>query len=249
MVDDAIEGRPGPPSAAQFATTRWSLVRAAGDAAAPAAADALETLCQAYWLPLYLFVRRQGHEPADAEDLTQAFFERVLEKNYLAQARQEKGRFRSFLLASLRHFLSDQRDRRTAVKRGGEAHHLSLDVAVAEATYAQIASHEETPEKIYERQWAMAVLARAQDRLRAECLAAGKSELYRELGESDAAAARESYAEIGTRFGMTENAVKLAAFRLRRRYQDLIREEIGETLARPEEIDEEIRHLLRVLAG
>ena len=230
-------------------TTRWSVVLAASDATAPQAADALETLCRAYWFPLYAFVRRQGYEPADAEDLTQAFFGRMLQKNYLAEVGLEKGRFRSFLLATLRHFLSDERDRGRAAKRGGGTRHLPLDIAGAEATYARELADRQTPERLFERRWALAVLEQAQCRLRGECEAAGRGALYRELGEADKASARAAYSEIAARFSMTENAVKLAAFRLRRRYRELIREEIAATVARPDEIEEEIRYLLRVLSG
>jgi RNA polymerase sigma-70 factor (ECF subfamily) len=225
------------------------MVLAAADQATPTAAEALEALCQAYWLPLYFFVRRQGYEVAQAQDLTQAFFERLLEKNYLAQVHPEKGRFRSFLLAALRHFLADQRDYNTAAKRGGGACHLSLNMEVAEATYAQAAIQKDTPETLYERHWALAVVERARNRLRAEYMAMGKGGLFLELGEVDESARAAGYAEVGLRLGMSENAVKIAAFRLRRRYQELVRAEIAETLMEGEDIDDEIRHILQVLSA
>jgi DNA-directed RNA polymerase specialized sigma24 family protein len=211
--------------------------------------EALQTLCRAYWQPLYFFVRRQGYEPADAEDLTQGFFARLLEKNYLLQVGPEKGRFRSFLLVALRHFISDERDYARALKRGGGKTHLAFDTESAELLYAKELAVQSTPEKLFERRWAMAVLAQAQARLQKECESSGKLMLYRELGPEASADSRDDgYTAVAARLGLSLSAVKSASFRLRRRYQELIREEIAQTVAAPEDVEAEIRHLLRVLS-
>jgi RNA polymerase sigma factor (sigma-70 family) len=234
--------------AQQFATTMWTVVLNARNASDASSEAALQTLCRTYWQPLYFFVRRQGYEPADAEDLTQGFFARLLEKNYLHQVGPEKGRFRSFLLVALRHFISDERDHARALKRGGGKTHLAFDVESAELAYAKEFALQSTPEKLFERRWAISVLAQAQTRLQNECESSGKLVLYRELGPEAAMDSREGYAAVAKRLGLSESAVKSAAFRLRRRYQELIREEIAQTIAAPEEVEAEIRHLLRVLS-
>lgn len=232
---------------AVFATTQWSVVLAARDLETPGSREALEQLCRVYWPPIYAFLRREGHSPPDAEDFTQGFFSSLFERESLASIRPERGRFRSFLLAALRHYLADTRDRARALKRGGGKPMVSLEAGDAEAFYAlQVASHE-SPERAFERQWAGTLLRRAQERLQAECGAAGKLALYEDLGPQRQGERDRSQAEVAARHGMTENAVRLAAFRLRRRYQELVRDEVRQTVARAEEVDEEIRHLLRVL--
>jgi RNA polymerase sigma factor (sigma-70 family) len=233
-----------------FTTTHWSVVLAATGSNSPEAQQALEQLCQTYWYPLYVFVRRQGNSPEDAQDLTQAFFERILERNYFGQADRSKGRLRAFLLASLKHFLSDQRDRRDAAKRGGGRRMLSLDAHTAEERYQLEPADTMTPEKLYERRWAFTLLEKARTNLRSEYDAAGKTELYQllkvlEPGSGDGT----TYADIGQRLGKSESAIKSEASRLRLRYGELVRSEIAQTVASVTEIDDEVRHLLTVIGG
>jgi RNA polymerase sigma-70 factor (ECF subfamily) len=225
-------------------------VLAAGRGDEAAARRALEQLCQTYWYPLYVFVRRQGYAPPDAQDLTQGFFARALEKNAFAHLDQQKGRFRAFLLAAMKHFLSDQRDHDRAAKRGGGQTVLSLDAQTAEDRYKLEPVDPLTPEQLYERRWALTVLENARTRLREEFVASHKEALYEQLKSFDAGArGAPTYAEIGTRLGLSESAVKSAALRLRRRYAELVREQIAQTVPTAAEIDEEIRHLMAVLAG
>lgn len=233
-----------------FTTTHWSVVLAAEQSSTPAALEALEKLCRDYWYPLYAFVRRQGHNPPDAQDLTQDFFARFLEKNYLAQVHPAKGKFRSFLLAALKHFLADEWDKLRTAKRGGGQVPISLDEQSPEERYRLEPADEMSAEKIFERRWALTVLEQARTRLRDEYVSRGKGELYHGLrpfegGEQGGA----TYAELGNQLGLTESAVKAAAHRLRQRYHELVREEIAQTVSKPAEIDEEIRYLIRVISG
>ncbi|HVM61987.1 MAG TPA: sigma-70 family RNA polymerase sigma factor [Verrucomicrobiae bacterium] len=233
-----------PSLAGRFAATRWTVVLTAGQGASPQAGRALEQLCRAYWYPLYAYVRRRGYDVHEAEDLTQEFFARLLAKNYLAGVDPSKGKFRSFLLASLKHFLANEWDRAHAAKRGGGQPLLPLDTQSAETRYRQEPADELTAEKLLERQWALALLDQVLDRLQAEFAADGKSEQFDQLKlfltEGKGAT---SYAAMATKLGTTEGAVKVAVHRLRRRYRELLREEIAHTVASPAEIDEEIRHL------
>lgn len=232
-----------------FTTTHWSVVLAARQPDTPGAQQALERLCQTYWYPLYVFVRHQGYSPEDAQDLTQAFFERVLARNYFDQADREKGRFRAFLLARLKHFLSDRRDHDRAAKRGGRATVLSLDAQTAEERYRLEPLDTMAPDRLYERRWAFTVLAQARERLRQEFLAGGKGELYQQLNALETGEERDhTYAEVGQRLGLSEDAVKSAVVRLRRRYGELLRQEIAQTVATASEIDQEIRHLMAAIA-
>jgi RNA polymerase sigma-70 factor (ECF subfamily) len=244
---DDTRARP-PATGAIFATTLWSVVLAARDGGSANSSRALERLCSTYWQPIYAFLRRKGHAPADAEDLTQGFFISLLEHDSLASISPERGRFRSFLLASLRYFLSDQLDRANALKRGGGRTPLSLDADSPEAFYARQATDGGTPENCFERSWADALLRRAQQRLREECVQAGKEALFDDLGPVRAGDRELSYADIAARHGFSENAARLAAFRLRQRYQELVSEEVRQTVATPQEMEEELRHLLRVLS-
>jgi DNA-directed RNA polymerase specialized sigma24 family protein len=233
-----------------FTTTHWSVVLAANQAGTPAALQALERLCQTYWYPLYAYVRRQGYSPEDAQDLTQGFFERVLEKNYFGQVTRDKGRFRAFLLAALKHFLSDQRDRERAAKRGGGGTLISLDAQSAEDRYQLEPADAVTPEKLFDRRWAFTVLEQTGARLRAEFAAADKADLYEQLNALEAGEdGALTYADLGRRLGLSESAIKSAVLRLRRRYGELVREEIAQTVASVAEIDEEIRHLMAVIGG
>ena len=244
--DNGACATPAPSGA--FVTTHWSVVLAAADEERPEAAQALETLCRTYWYPLYAYVRRQGCSPEDAQDLTQAFFARLIEKHYLGQVEKEKGRFRSFLLAALRHFLSDQRDQARTLKRGGGAAHLSLDTQDAEARYRLEAVDRLDAEKIFERRWAMTLLERALSRLRDESAAAGKAHAFEALKDFVAGENDVSCGEVAVQMGLSERAAKSVLHRLRQRYRALVRDEIAQTVAEPGEVDAEIRHLIAVIS-
>lgn len=233
-----------PPLARRFVTTHWSaIVRATGGDSKVARA-ALGELCQMYWYPLYAFVRRQGCAPSDAQDLTQAFFARLLEKNYVADARQEKGKFRTFLLIALKRFLADEWGRRHAQKRGGFQTIVSIDQELAESRLSAEPAHDLSPDLLFERGWALTSLEQTRLRLRDEYAASGRAALFESLeGCLTKDETASPYAEIASRLNLSEAAVKMAARRLRTRYRDLLREEIGKTVATPEEIQEEIRHL------
>jgi len=238
----------GPPRGERFATTQWSLVVAAAGHESAEARGALETLCLLYWYPLYAFVRRQGHAAAQAEDLTQGFFAMLLERGDLAKASPERGRFRSFLLTALKHFLLNEQERERALKRGGGRVLLSLDFSAAEGRLARDPAAGDRPEDVFERQWALTLLDRVQQLLREEYTAAGKEPLIVRLQGMLAGDGLEgSYAEAARDLGMTEGAVKTAVFRLRKRFGERLREEISRTVADPGEIDDEIRELFDVL--
>jgi RNA polymerase sigma-70 factor (ECF subfamily) len=232
---------------ADFATTQWSIVLAAGRNSTPYAQAALGALCQLYWRPLYSFLRRTGCSPEEAEDVVQGFFARLLERGDLAQVSPERGRFRSFLLAAIKHFLANERDRARAVRRGGGRTTFSLDVAAAESRYAAEASDARTPEAVFDRHWALTLLARAQERLRDEFAAGGKRERFEQLHPLLHGDSGGSYREAAAALGLSENAVMVAVHRLRQRFRELLREEIAQTLAGPEQIDEEIRDLFAAL--
>jgi RNA polymerase sigma factor (sigma-70 family) len=238
-----------PPSAGIFATTRWTVVMQAGTDS-PSARQALETLCRNYWYPLYAYVRRQGHGPHDAQDLTQTFFARLLEKNYLADVQREKGRFRSFLLASLKHFLANEWDRERALKRGGGQRLIALDDDSAESRYKLEPKDELSADKIYERRWALTLLDQVLSRLRSEFEAEGKLEEFEMLKQYlSAGRTSVSYAHAAEKLGTTEGAVKVAVHRLRKRYRELLRAEIGQTVATASEIEAEIRYLFAALSA
>ena len=235
-------------TAAQFSATHWSIVLAAGQADDTRRTEALEKLCRAYWYPLYAFVRRQGHDPADAQDLTQEFFSRLLAKNYLSTVEPDRGKFRNFLLIALKHFLADQWDRVRAQKRGGGQKFISLDEQTAETRYHLEPRDEMSPEKVYERRWALTLLEQVLARLRQEHVLAGKSELFDQLRLFITGDRGEiSFADAATKLGTTEGAAKMAVQRMRQRYRELLRAEIADTVERPEEIDEELRCLAAAL--
>jgi RNA polymerase sigma factor (sigma-70 family) len=233
-----------------FRTTHWSVVLAAGKHSSGGAEAALATLCGRYWYPLYAFVRRQGRTAHDAEDLTQAFFTWLLNSGHLSVADPSRGKFRSFLLATLKHFLSDERKKAHAQKRGGGQEILSLDAELAEERYRMEPTTELTAERIFDQRWALAVMEQTVARLRQEYLVAGREELFEELkhfqsGEETSS----SYNDAAQKLGLSASAVKSAIFRLRRRHRDLLRQEIAHTVAAPSEVDEEIRYLLGVMSG
>ena len=232
-----------------FHTTHWSQVMAAGQPGSPAGDQALASLCETYWFPLYAFVRRKGHLPAEAEDLVQEFFARLLARNFVQQADQHRGKFRTFLLAALTHFLANDWNRQHARKRGGAAILLSWDAPLAETRYAREPFHELTPEKLFDRRWALRLLERVHEQLRKEYVAAGKTNLFNALepclsGDSLPATCRE----VGQRLNLSEGAVKVAVHRLRRRFRNLVKTEIAHTLPTPDDIDDELRHLIAALA-
>lgn len=235
-----------PGSAREFHTTRWSVVLAAGGDASRAQ-PALTTLCRAYWYPLYAFVRRQGVAPHDAQDLTQEFFARLLEKEWLASVQRERGRFRSWLLAAMKHFLANEWDKSRAKKRGGGIAFVSIDEMSAESRYAHEPADTTTAETLYDRRWALTLLDRVLARLREEFVAAGKLAHFEAL-KGALTGDRTPYSEIATALGTTEGAVKVAVHRLRERYRDIIRAEIAETVSTPAEVEDEMRHLLAALS-
>ena len=220
----------------------------AGAADTSDSAEALARLCEAYWFPLYAFIRRWGYDADAAQELTQEFFARLLEKHYLRDADPTRGRFRSFLLASLKHFLSNERDRATAVKRGGRAVVVPLEMETAEGIYVREIADEETPDTVFERRWAMALLERTLIRLRAEFDAAGKAILFRALeGHLTGDVQAPPYAQLAIDLGTTEGAIKVTVHRLRRRFGVVLRDEIAETVTSEADIDAEIRELFRVV--
>jgi len=233
-----------------FSTTHWSVVLAAGHGDTRQAREALERLCRTYWYPLYAFVRRQGHSPADAQDLTQEFFARLLQKNFVGAAQPERGKFRWFLLACLRHFLANEWDRAMAKKRGGDRQFIPFDDNSAEDRYLAELTCELSPERVYERTWALTVLEQVRARLRQEYAAAGKDQRFEVLDQllpgQDGELTR---AEAAARLGVGGGAVKSEVHRLKRRYGELLRAEIAHTVADPEEIEQELRHLIEVMSG
>ena len=231
-----------------FATTHWSVVLAAGDESSASGAAALEQLCQAYWYPLYAYVRRKGYGPEDAQDLTQGFLARLLAGNRIALADPARGRFRTFLLSALQNFLINEWAKTSRDKRGGGIEFVPLHTQDPEQLYAAEPADERTPEVIYEQRWAAAVMARAFDRLRDE-YGAAQAQLFEALkpfvwGEKSGT----SHAEIGAALGLSGGAVRVAVHRLRRRYRDLLRQEIAETVSSAADVDDELRHLMAVVS-
>jgi RNA polymerase sigma-70 factor (ECF subfamily) len=234
----------------RFTATHWSVVLAARDGDSTRARAAMEALCRAYWYPLYAFVRRMGQSPHDAEDSVQGFFAVCLEKNYLAVAQKEKGRFRSFLLLALKRYLAKERDKSRARKRGGGQKPIALDSLTAEQRYAVEPAEHLSADKLFERRWALTLLEQVLSRLRDEQAAAGRLDAFEQLKEFLLAGGRGTpYQEVAARLGLNEGAVKVAVHRLRRRYRELLEEEIGNTVASPQEVEEERRYLLAVLSS
>ena len=242
MIDSAQQ--------ASFATTRWSMVLAAGQPALPGRGQALAELCQSYWPAVYGFVRRRVPNVHEAQDLTQAFFAFLLEKNPLAVAEPARGRFRSFLLTAVQNFLHNQGDRARAEKRGGVRAQLAMDFQQADSTLSLEPADLQTPERIFERQWVLALLERVMHQLRSEQAAAGKEQAFDLLkNHIGGRIAESSLADVAQQLSMTENAVKVAAHRLRNRYRVLLRGEVAQTVADPADVDNEIRQLFAVLQG
>jgi len=230
----------------EFPTTRWTLVVAAGNPERKEARSALVSLCEHYWYPLYAYLRRCGHPADQAQDLTQEFFIRVLEGRYLDRADPEKGRFRAFILTSLKFFVADEEDRSRAQKRGGGAV-VPLEFSSGEERYQREPAHDETPERIFERRWALSVLDRVMGRLRDEFVLHGRPEYFERLkkflvGQSDA-----PYGALAREMNTSEGALKVAIHRLRKRYRELFRQEVADTVANPAEVESELRYLAAAL--
>jgi len=236
-------------SGAQFRTTHWSVVLAATREPSQETADALAELCRTYWYPLYAYVRRKGYDVADAQDLTQGFFARVVEKNYMGAVDRRKGKFRSFLLASLEHFLAKEWTRAHRLKRGGGQTVMALDSSDTEQRYRLEPVDDWTAERLYERRWALTVLEQAMATLDREYCAAGKQRLFEELRPFISGDDEDlCYAELSARLQMNEGAVRTAVYRLRQRYGEAVRAEIARLVQHPEQIEEELRHLFAALS-
>ena len=250
MADDDEHSPPERPAAA-FATTRWTIVAEAARSHSPEAENAMEALAIGYWYPLYAFLRRRGMRPQDAEDLTQEFFSRrILTKQIFKGTDPARGKFRSWLLTSLQNFLHNEREKDNAQKRGGGATHLSLDFHDGEQRYLAEPSHDLTPEKIYDRAWALTQLQDAHRALGDRYESGGRGELFHELkrflpGADDA----PPHAEVAARIGKSESAIKMAVSRMRKEFGATLREIVGRTVSDPGQLDEEMRDLLRALGG
>jgi RNA polymerase sigma-70 factor (ECF subfamily) len=248
--DFEVERDKTPAGAAEFANTHWSVVLSAANKQNPAhALESLEKLCQVYWHPLYFYARRQGESPHDAQDLTQEFFARLLQNDLLDSVSRGKGRFRSFLLAAFKHFLSNERDKARAQKRGGGEIPVPIDIRNAETHYGFEPIEKMTAEKVFERRWAMTLLEQTAARLREEYERDGKSQLFEQLKitltEPRGAIA---YAELGRRLHLSEGAIKVAVHRLRLRYRAVLRAEVANTVTDPAEVEDEVRQIFRVLS-
>ena len=234
------------PGSSQFPATRWSLVVAAGDPQRKEARSALVSLCENYWYPLYAYLRRRGYPSHEAQDLTQEFFIRVLEGRYLDRADPEKGRFRSFILTSLKFFVADEADRHRARKRGGGMV-VPLEFSSGEERYQREPAHDETPERIFERRWALSLIDRVVEKLREEYVSHGRPEHFERLKVFLLAQSDAPYAELAQEMNTSEGALKVAIHRLRKRYRELFRQEIADTVADPAEVESELRYLAAVL--
>ena len=232
----------------QFPTTRWTLVVAAGDPSRKEARSALVSLCENYWYPLYAYLRRRGYASDQAQDLTQDFFIRVLEGRYLDRADPEKGRFRSFILTSLKFFVADENDRQRARKRGGGMV-VPLEFSTGEERYQREPAHGETPERIFERRWALCILERVVEKLRAEFVSHGRQEHFDRLKVFLLGSSEAPYSALAQEMNTSEGALKVAIHRLRKRYRELFRQEIADTVADPAEVESELRHLAAALNG
>jgi RNA polymerase sigma-70 factor (ECF subfamily) len=249
MNPSADHGGSRPSGTVGFGVTRWSVVLSASRSDSAGAGEAMEELCRAYWRPIYTFIRQRGHNPDDAQDLTQEFFVRLLAKNSLSSVGPSKGRFRTFLLAALRHFLANEWDKAKAKKRGGGRVFISLSCGPAGMAAGPEPLDHETGDVLFDRSWALTLLERVLERLREEHVRDGRAEFFDQL-KSTLTGERTSlpYSGIGARLGLSEGAVKVAVHRLRQRYRQLVREEIARTVSAPEQIEEEIRALFAALS-
>lgn len=233
----------------RFATTQWTLVLAAGRRGSADAEQALSHLCSQYWYPVFAFIRRRGHSVEEAEDLTQSFFTRLIEKEDFASADRDRGRFRTFLLSACHHFLLNEHDRTVALKRGGGRVAIPIDVAAAEERYQRSLSHDENPEHLYQRQWCLTLLASVLDAVQAEYREAGNDRLFGRLrGFLAMDESAGTHADVAAELGMTAGAVKVAVHRLRRRYREALRERVAETVDSSVAIDEEMRYLMQTVS-
>jgi RNA polymerase sigma-70 factor (ECF subfamily) len=239
----------GVPARQWFATTHWSVVLNAADSSAPGAQEALEQLCRTYWYPLYAHVRRQGHSQEDAQDLTQEFFFRFLNKAHLGRADRDRGLFRSFLLTSLKNFLRHEWEKARAEKRGGGRTFLAWEEEGAEGRYQRELTSQLAPDQLFEQRWAMTLLQNALARLQKEYAAAGKSAQFEELKPFLSTEPGEgAYAAVASRLGISTGAVAVAVHRLRQRYGELVREEVAHTVSSPAEVQEELRYLMDLMS-
>lgn len=233
----------------RFATTRWSLVVAAGQRSSPDAEAALETLCNAYWFPLYAYVRLRGHNANDARDLTQEFFTRLLEKDFLKTADPDRGRFRSFLLTVLKRFLSKEHEKEQTLKRGGGLRKLSIDFDSGEQRIRIEPATSATPESIFEKQWALTLLERVLGRLEVDYRNSGRGDLFESCrGYLTGSAGAPPYAETAQGLGLTEGALKVAVHRMRKQYREKLSEEVAQTVSSTEDVEDEIRSLMKAVA-
>lgn len=232
----------------KFVTTRWSLVVKTRHRDSPEALSALETLCETYWFPVYSFIRRKGKSSDDARDLTQAFFTRVLEKNYFRDAEQSRGRFRTFLLASVRHFLANERDAELARKRGGGFTHVPIEFETEERRFHHEPREGDTPESLYERRWALAALDAAMKHLAERYRTNARRQLFEELRPLLTGDEPASYAVLSAKLGATEGALRVAVHRMRRHFAESLREVIAETVDNPHAVDDELRYLMAIVS-
>jgi RNA polymerase sigma factor (sigma-70 family) len=245
-MDD--QPKPTLSGASQFPTTRWTLVVAAGNPEQKDARAALVCLCEHYWYPLYAYLRRRGYTSDQAQDLTQDFFTRILEGRYLDRVDPERGRFRSFLLSSLKFFVADERDRQRAQKRGG-GQVFPLELSSGEERYQREPAHDETPERIFERQWALSVLDRVVERLQDEFVQHGRSEDFERLKVFLLSRSGAPYAALAKEMNMSEGALKVAVHRLRKKYRELLRQQIADTVADQADVESELRYLAAAVSA
>jgi RNA polymerase sigma factor (sigma-70 family) len=249
-MSDNTHAGPTPSGGSRFATTHWSVVLAAASPSSSRYEQALSTLCQTYWFPIYAYLRRHGYDSHQAEDCTQGFFAGLLEKKGLRLADPERGKFRSYILGALKHFLADERSRASAQKRGGGRKVLSLDSAKGETRYALEPAHELSPEKMFARSWALTVLQRSISRLEAETTGTHRQEVFQHLAAYLAPTGEvPAYRDMAEKLNMSEGAVKAAVYRLRKRYRELLRAEIAQTVAAEDQIEGELRDLFAALSS
>lgn len=248
MASTSHQSNPDPLPAARFVTTHWTDVLAAGRSDTTRARDALARLCETYWYPLYVYVRQRGYEAPDAQDLTQEFFARLLAGNWLAQADRQRGHFRTFLLSAMKHFLANEWHKARTLKRGGGVPLTSLSVETAEYRYAHEPATTLTPERLFERRWALALLDDVLTDLEREYQQEGKATLFDSLKNTLTAAPNQApYSDLAARLGLTDSALRVAVHRLRHRYRQLLKSKIAETVSTSSEVEEEMHYLFEVL--